>query len=96
MNRPVQVYMDEVELKRLDTWARKRGWTKSQAIRAAVGALVRSDEPDPLLGASGMIDGLPADCSQRFDQYLEESFVAEKPPSYSRRVGRQRGSRLRR
>ena len=95
MNKPVQVYMDDSELKRLEAWARKRGWTKSQAIRAAVGALVRSDERDPLLSASGMIDGLPDDCSERFDHYLEESFVAEKPASYSGKTGRRR-SRLRR
>ena len=96
MSRPLQVYMDEIELERLESWARKRGWTKSQTIRAAVRALVLSDETDPLLGASGMIDGLPGDCSQRFDQYLEETFVAEKPTSYSRRGERERRSRLRR
>jgi Ribbon-helix-helix protein, copG family len=66
MNRPVQVYMDHLELERLETSARARGWTKSQAIRAAVRALVRSDEQDPLLSGSGMIDGLPADCSEQF------------------------------
>ena len=62
--------MDEDELKRLDVWARKRGWTKSHAVRAAVHALVRSEEEDPLLASSGMIDGLPEDCSDKFDRYL--------------------------
>ena len=96
MNKPVQVYMDHLELERLESWARERGWTKSQAIRAAVRALVRSDKQDPLLSASGMIDGLPADCSERFDQYLEESFVAEKQAPYSRKAKRRRRARIRR
>jgi hypothetical protein len=96
MSRPVQVYMDDLELERLEDWARKRSWTKSQAIRAAVRALVYSDERDPLLSASGMIDGLPGDCSERFDQYLEESFVAEKQAPYSRKAARGRRPRIRR
>jgi hypothetical protein len=90
------VYMDDVELERLESWARERGWTKSQAIRAAVRALVGADEQDPLLSASGMIDGLPADCSERFDQYLEESFVAEKQAPYSSKAKRRRRARIRR
>ena len=78
-SKPIQVYLDQMDLERLNDWARKRDWTKSQAIRAAVRALVRSDEDDPLLSASGMIDGLPADCSQAFDRYLRETCIAEKP-----------------
>jgi hypothetical protein len=96
MSKPVQVYMDNLELERLEDWARKRGWTKSQAVRAAVHALVRSDERDTLLSASGMIDGLPGDCSERFDQYLEESFVAEKQAPYPRKAEPRRQPRLRR
>jgi Ribbon-helix-helix protein, copG family len=95
MNKPVQVYMDDVELEQLESWARERGWTKSQAVRAAVRALVRSAEQDSLLNASGMIDGLPADCSERFDHYLEESFVAEKQTPYSSKAKRRRKPRLR-
>src|SRR5438876_53599 len=41
MNRPLQVYLDERDLARLEAWARARGWTKSRAIRAAVRALTR-------------------------------------------------------
>jgi hypothetical protein len=26
MNKPVQVYMDHLELERLESWARERGW----------------------------------------------------------------------
>jgi len=88
MSRPLQVYLDEADLKRLATWSRSRGWTKSQAIRAAVRALTRPAEKDPLLAASGMIDGLPRDCSEQLDRYLTEAFVAETPASY--RKGRRR------
>ncbi len=78
MSKPLQIYMDEHELKMLDAWARKRGWTKSQAVRAAIRALTRDRDEDPLLGASGMIAGLPEDLSERIDDYLEETFVAER------------------
>ena len=77
---PLQVYVDEAESRRLTAWSRARGWTKSQAIRAAIRALTGSSDEDPLLQASGMIAGLPADASQQFDRYLEESFVAKKSP----------------
>lgn len=90
MSRPLQVYLDETELEKLDAWARRRGWTKSQAIRAAVRALTRSEQSDPLLAASGMIDGLPRDCSEQFDRYLTETFVAEKPAPYRPRRRRSR------
>lgn len=90
MERPLQVYLADAELKRLDAWSRKRGWTKSQAVRLAIRALTRSGDEDPLLLASGMIDGLPPDCSARFDRYLEETFVAEKPAPYRTRGRRPR------
>jgi hypothetical protein len=83
--KPLQVYLEDAELKRLDAWSRERGWTKSQAVRAAVRALTRPRPEDPLLEASGMIHGLPPDCSQQFHRYLEDTFVAEGPSAYRRR-----------
>ena len=90
MTRPLQVYLDERDLERLDAWARERGWTKSQAVRAAVRALTRQPAEDPLLDLSGDIDGLPADLSQNFDRYLDETFVAEPPAPYRARRRRSR------
>jgi len=91
MTRPLQVYLDDADLDRLETWARERGWTKSQAIRAAVRALTRKPAADPLLELSGDIDGLPADLSANFHRYLDETFVAESPAPY--RVGRRRSAK---
>lgn len=85
MARPLQVYLDDQDLDRLEAWARERGWTKSQAVRAAVRALTRRPAEDPLLDLSGDIDGLPADLSQRFDHYLNETFVAASPAPYRER-----------
>ncbi|MBI2207628.1 MAG: ribbon-helix-helix protein, CopG family [Candidatus Rokubacteria bacterium] len=85
MARPLQVYLDDQDLDRLEAWARERGWTKSQAVRAAVRALTRRPAEDPLLDLSGDIDGLPPDLSQRFDRYLNETFVAESPAPYRAR-----------
>jgi hypothetical protein len=90
MSRPLQVYLDEQDLERLETWARERGWTKSQVIRAAVRALTRRSAEDPLLELSGDIDGLPPDLSERFDRYLDETFVAEPPAPYRARRRRSR------
>lgn len=84
--KPLQVYLDDVELARLDAWARERGWTKSQAVRAAVRALTRPSGEDPLLQMSGMIhDRLPPDCSAEFDRYLQGTFVAAAPATYGKR-----------
>ena len=84
--KPLQVYLGEADLERLEAWARARGWTKSQAIRAAVRALTRPAKEDPLLSLSGMIqDRLPPDCSAQFDRYLQETFVAEAATPYRRR-----------
>jgi len=94
MARPLQVYLDDRDLERLDAWARERGWTKSQAIRAAVRALTRRPSDDPVLDLSGDIDGLPPDLSSRFDRYLNETFVAESPAPY--RVRRRSRSAVRR
>lgn len=88
MTRPIQIYLDDDDLARLEAWARERGWTKSQAVRAAIRALTRQPVDDPLLELSGDIDGLPPDLAQRFDRYLAETFVAEPRAPY--RVPRRR------
>jgi hypothetical protein len=77
--KPLQVYMDEDDLARLDAWSRRHGMNKSQAIRAAVRAITRVADEDPLLGLSGSIQGLPQDASARIDDYLQETFVAHPP-----------------
>ncbi len=93
MSRPLQVYLDETDIERLEKWSRARGWTKSQAVRTAIRALVQPRAEDPLLELSGSIDGLPADLAENFDRYLNETYVAEASPPYGRRKAR---SRLRR
>jgi hypothetical protein len=85
MSRPLQVYLDEGDLEKLDAWARERGWTKSQAIRAAVRALTRRPAKDPLLELSGDVDNLPADLSVNFKRYLNETYVAEPRAPYRAR-----------
>jgi hypothetical protein len=82
MVRPLQIYLDDEDFTRLEKWACKRGWTKSQAMRVALRALTRGQEEDPLLSASGMIDSLPEDLSEHVDRYLKETFVAEKRSRY--------------
>ena len=82
MTKPLQVYLEEDDLERLEAFARERGWTKSQAIRTAVRALTRRRSTDPLLELSGDIDGLPPDLSREFDRHLNETFVAEPPATY--------------
>ncbi|MFQ5738394.1 MAG: ribbon-helix-helix protein, CopG family [Acidobacteriota bacterium] len=49
MKKALQVYVDQADLERLEQWARVRGWTKSQAVRVALRALVSTDEDDPLI-----------------------------------------------
>ena len=83
--RPLQVFLEKSDLERLDKWARARGWTKSQAIRAAVRALTREAPGDPLLDLSGDVDGLPADVSENLDRYLDQTFVAEPHAPYRAR-----------
>lgn len=85
MTKPVQVYLDEADVKRLEAFAKARGWTKSQAIRAAIRALTREPGEDPILELSGDIDGLPPDLSEHFHEYLNETFVAESPATYRAR-----------
>lgn len=83
MSHALQVYLEDPEFKALRAWADERGWTLSQTVRVAVKALTRPrEDPDPLLAASGMISGLPADLSERFDDYLGLTFVAEPPSRY--------------
>jgi hypothetical protein len=82
MTKPLQVYLDDADLERLEAFARERGWTKSQAVRTAVRALTRRPSSDPLLDLSGDIDALPPDLSRDFDRYLTETFVAEPSATY--------------
>ena len=82
MTKPLQVYLEDADLERLEAFARERGWTKSQAVRTAVRALTRRPSSDPLLDLSGDIDALPPDLSRDFDRYLTETFVAEPPATY--------------
>ena len=85
MSRPLQIYLDDADLARLETWAGTRGWTKSQAARAAIRALTKPSSVDPLLDLSGDIDGLPEDLSEGFDRYLNATFVAEPLAAYRAR-----------
>ena len=85
MIKPLQVYVDEADLRRLEVFAKARGWTKSQAVRAAIRALTREPGEDPILELSGDIDGLPRDLSANFHEYLNETFVAEPPATYRAR-----------
>jgi hypothetical protein len=78
MKHPLQIYLDHDDFQRLEKWANARGWTKSQAMRVAIRALTRVEGEDSFLSASGMIDALPEDLSERFDRYLQETYVAEK------------------
>jgi hypothetical protein len=53
-----------------------------------VRALIRPRDQDPLLQASGMIEGLPRDLSADFDRYLEETFLV--PNAQTRKKARRR------
>ena len=90
MSKPFQVYLPNPDHERLNAWARKRGWSKSRAVRAAIRALTRPADDDSLLSASGMIEGLPQDLSARVDRYIEESFVAQVDRTARRRRRRSR------
>lgn len=84
--KPMQVYLDDEDASRLEQWSRANGMTKSDALRLAVRALTRTrTSRDPLLSLSGMLhDDLPTDVAERFDQFLQETFVAERPGTYKR------------
>ena len=86
MKHPLQIYLDHADFERLEQWAKARGWTKSQALRAAIRALTTVEGEDSLLSASGMIDGLPEDLSENIDSYLQETYIAEKKPPYRKRA----------
>jgi hypothetical protein len=85
MNKPLQVYLEEADHERLEAFARERGWTKSQAVRAAVRALTRRASSDPVLDLSGDIDALPPGLSREFDRHLNETFIAEPTVAYRAR-----------
>lgn len=85
MTKPLQVYLDDDDLERLEAFASERGWTKSQAIRTAIRALTRRPSTDPVLDLSGDIDALPPDLSRDFDRHLNETFVAEPSATYRAR-----------
>ena len=90
MPKPLQVFVDEDELKRLDQWSKERGWTKSQAIRVALRALTGGVDDDPLLAASGMIHGLPKNLSTQVDRALQETFIASPTPTKAKRQAKRR------
>lgn len=94
MTKPLQVYLDDADLERLEAFARERGWTKSQAIRVAVRALTRQPVSDPVLELSGDIDGLPPHLSREFDRNLDETYVAE--PAVTHRARRRKAKAVRR
>jgi hypothetical protein len=85
MMKPLQVYLEDADFDRLDQWSRERGWSKSQAVRIALRALTQAPQEDPLLSASGMIEGLPKDLSEQFDRYLQETYIAENSSLYRKR-----------
>lgn len=91
MKRALQVYLSDEEFVALKRFAAARGWTLSSAVRVALKSLTRAATPeDPLLAASGMVEGLPADLSSRFDEHLLSTFVAERPPTYVAKAQRKR------
>ena len=92
MTRPLQVYVDDDDLERLEAWARARGWTKSQVVRAAIRALTRAPAEDPILELSGDLDTLPEDAAVNFHKYLNETFVAEPTTRYRARRRRTRST----
>jgi len=85
MSKPLQIYLDETEMQRLEAFATARGWSKSQTIRAAIRALTQPPGLDPVLELSGDLDGLPPDLSERFNHYLDETYVAETQGRYQTR-----------
>jgi hypothetical protein len=84
--KPLQIYLDDDDSARLEEWSRSNGMTKSDAVRLAVRALTRRRTvQDPVMSLSGMLhDDLPADVAERFDRFLQETFVAERPAAYKR------------
>ena len=93
MSHAVQIYLDDADYEALTNWVGEKGWTLSQAVRVALRALTRPKSSDPLLAASGMIEGLPADLSERVDQYLDLTFAAEPIAKYGTQPKRKRRAR---
>lgn len=85
--KPIQVYLEDGDFGRLEAWARENHMTKSEALRLAVRALTRRrGGDDPVLSLSGVLeDDLPANVAERFDDYLQETFVGESAAEYGRR-----------
>jgi hypothetical protein len=84
--KALRVYLPDDDMARLERWAGRKGWTKSQAVRVAIRALTRErGTDDAFLASSGMIEGLPADASENFDAYLDKTFVAGRRPRSARR-----------
>ena len=90
MDKPLQVMLGERDHRHLSSWARARGWTKSQAVRVAIRALTRPNENNSLLAASGMIDGLPRNMSEQIDRYLQETYVVRPTRAKQSRAGLRR------
>jgi Ribbon-helix-helix protein, copG family len=82
--KPLQVYVSEAELERLDAWSRRHGMNKSQAVRAALRTITREPGEDPLLAVSGSIQGLT---EHWFDpcELLAPDARSELRPEYRRR-----------
>jgi hypothetical protein len=91
MARPIQVYLGDLDLERLDTFAKRHGWTKSHAVREAIRLAARNDGDDPLLDLVGLFDG-PRDLSTNHDHYLNEAFIADKQAKPQARRRRSRAT----
>jgi hypothetical protein len=90
MSHALQVYLEDADFRALEAWAQERGWSLSQVVRVALRALTRPRTGDPLLDASGMIEGLPPDLSERFDEYLGLTYTAEAPARYGQATRKRR------
>jgi hypothetical protein len=94
MPHALQVYLDDADFESVEAWANARGWTLSQTVRVALKALTRAGETsDPLLAASGMIEGLPPDLSQSVDLYLNLSYAAEPLARYDEEKPKRRSKK---
>lgn len=90
--RPIQLYLDPEDRRRLERLADGLGLSMAETLRLALRrlALERSGEDDPLMKLMGSLDdpNLPSDLSTRHDEYFVEGYpparVAEGPPGHSR------------
>jgi hypothetical protein len=92
MARPIQVYLNELDLERLELWAKEHGLTKSQAVRQAIRLATKTPAQDPILDLIGVFDGWPSDVSSRVDHYLNQADLAERKTKSSRRPARSRAA----